>query len=99
MRKNENSGSELERITNKVQGEFIGAKYGGCNWAEEELTKIVGRPITQYDVCIDDGADDDETEDQYVMRSCFSDESSRLTIRIYYGDVTREIGYVDVSEN
>ena len=99
MRKNENSGSELERITNKVQGEFIGAKYLGCTWAEEELTRIVGRPIAQYDECIDDGVDDDETEDQYVMRACFSDESSRLTIRIYYGDVTREIGYVDVSEN
>jgi hypothetical protein len=32
------------------------------------------------------------------MRACFSTAKGDITIRIYYGDVTEEIGYVDVSE-
>ena len=88
----------LEELTTKIQDALIGAKYQGCLWAEEELTNLVGHSVCQYDEVIDDGADDDETEDQYVMRACFEDEEQTMTIHIYYGDVTREIGYVDVSE-
>ena len=51
-----------------------------------------------YDTVIDDGADDDETEDQYVMRACFESERGDVVVRVYYGDVTEEIGYVDVTE-
>ena len=86
-------------LTERIQTALIGSDYMGVTETEQLLSDIVGSEMTWYDTCIYDGADDDETEDQYVMRSCFSDESSRLTIRIYYGDVTREIGYVDVSEN
>ena len=89
---------KLEKLTTKVQTALIGAKYQGCSWGEEELTKLVGKPMNQYDDCIDDGVDDDETEDQYVRKACFATEDNGLTIRIYYGDVTMEIGYVDVSE-
>ena len=89
---------KLEKITTKVQTALIGAKYQGCSWGEKELTKLVGQPMTQYDDCIDDGADGDETEDQYVRRACFTTETHGLSVRIYYGDVTMEIGYVDVSE-
>ena len=39
-----------------------------------------------------------ETEDQYVMRACFSTEHDEYIVRVYYGDVTEEIGYVDVDE-
>ena len=89
---------ELGKLTEKIQDNFIGAKYGGCAWAEEELSAIVGKKCAIYDSVIDDGADGDETEDQYVMRDCFQFEDSNLVVRIYYGDVTREIGYVDVAE-
>ena len=89
---------ELERLTQRIQDNFIGAKYLGASWAEGELSNIVGKKCVAYDSVIDDGADGDETEDQYVMRDCFEFENSRLTCRIYYGDVTMEIGYVDVSE-
>ena len=89
---------KLKELTEKVQGAFIGAKYQGCSWGEEELTKLVGKPMHQYDDCIDDGADGDETEDIYVRRACFTTENHGLSVRLYYGDVTMEIGYVDVSE-
>lgn len=89
---------ELEKLTEKIQDHFIGARYGGCNWAEQELEELVGKECSIYDSVIDDGADGDETEDHYIMRDCFEFEDSPLTVRIYYGDVTREIGYVDVSE-
>ena len=85
-------------LTEKIQDAFIGAKYLGAQRMEEELTNLIGLRMHCYDSVIDDGADDDETEDQYVMRDCFSDDRGSITVRVYYGDVTEEIGYVDVSE-
>ncbi len=85
-------------LTEKIQTSLIGSKYQGVAETEELLSEIVGEEMTWYDTCIDDGADDDETEDTYVMRACFSDRADRVIVRIYYGDVTEEIGYVDVAE-
>ena len=85
-------------LTEKIQDAFIGAKYLGAQRMEEELTNLIGLRMHCYDSVIDDGADDDETEDQYVMRDCFSDDRGSITVRVYYGDVTEEIGYVDVNE-
>lgn len=85
-------------LTEKIQTALIGADFPGIQETEKLLTKIVGIPVTWYDTCIDDGADDDETEDQYVMRACFSSENDEVIVRVYYGDVTEEIGYVDVAE-
>lgn len=89
----------METLTEKIQTAFIGAKYRGIEWAKKELNEIVGAECECYDSCIDDGVDGDETEDVYVMKDCFCFEDSGITVRIYYGDVTREIGYVDVSES
>jgi hypothetical protein len=85
-------------ITEKIQTELIGSDYRGVGETEEILSEICGEPITWYDTCIDDGADDDETEDSYVMKVCFSNRDDSIIIRIYYGNVTEEIGYVDVAE-
>ena len=32
------------------------------------------------------------------MKACFSNNNDSIIIRIYYGNVTEEIGYVDVVE-
>lgn len=85
-------------LTEKIQTALIGADFPGVQETEELLTKIIGLETVWYDTCIDDGADDDETEDQYVMRACFSTEHNEVIVRVYYGDVTEEIGYVDVAE-
>lgn len=85
-------------LTEKIQNEFIGSKYRGIEETCEMLSKIVGKKANCYDVVIDDGADDDETEDDYIMRACFDFQDSNVVVRIYYGDVTEEIGYVDVAE-
>lgn len=90
---------KLTKLTDKIQTALIGAKNLGVDWLEDELSRIVGKPCVCYDSKIDDGADDDETEDTYVMKDCFEFKDSPITVRVYYGDVTREIGYVDVSEN
>ena len=90
---------KLEKITDKIQTARIGAKHLGIGWLQGELANLVGKQCSCYDSKIDDGADDDETEDSYVMKDCFEFEDSPLTVRVYYGDVTREIGYVDVSES
>ena len=85
-------------LAEKIQTALIGSDYMGISETEELLSSIVGKNVSHYDTCIDDGADDDETEDQYVMRACFSTDNDDIIVRIYYGDVTEEIGYVDVSE-
>lgn len=85
-------------LEDKVQTGLIGSKFQGCLATEEILEELTGMKARCYDQYIDDGADDDETEDQYVMCASYQLEDGRTTIRIYYGDVTFEIGYVDVSE-
>lgn len=85
----------FEQIKQEIEREFIGGRYDGISATEEILTNIVGQAVKHYDTCIDDGADGDETEDTYVMRACFTNENN-ITIRIFYGDVTEEIGYVNV---
>lgn len=89
---------ELDELTTKIQTEFIGSDWNGILATEEKLALLTGLKPRCYDQCIDDGADDDETEDTYVMRACFDFENSNLVVRIYYGNVTEEIGYVDVAE-
>lgn len=85
-------------LIERIQTALIGGKYPGVDELELELTGLVGQEMVWYDTVIDDGADDDETEDQYVMRACFQSERGDVVVRVYYGDVTEEIGYVDVAE-
>ena len=85
----------FDQIKQEIEREFIGGHYDGINATEEILSNIVGQAVKHYDTCIDDGVDEDEAEDTYVMRACFTNENN-ITIRIFYGDVTEEIGYVDV---
>lgn len=90
----------FKQIKQEIEREFIGGRYDGITTTEEILTNIVGQSVKHYDTCIDDGVDEDETEDVYVMKACFSTSNSQFKIGIYYGDVTEDIGYVnvDVSE-
>ena len=85
-------------LTETIQTALIGADYMGITDTEKLLSDIIGTNVHHYDTCIDDGADNDETEDQYVMKSCFATDKYDIIVRIYYGDVTEEIGYVDVAE-
>lgn len=86
----------FDQIKQEIESEFIGGRYEGISATEEILSNIVGQAVKHYDTCIDDGADGDETEDSYVMKSCFSTNDDNITIHIFYGDVTEEIGYVSV---
>lgn len=84
-------------LAEKIQTELIGSRYGSTTEMEEILTQIVGENVSWYDSNIDDGVDDDETEDMYVMRDVFSTDDDKINIRIYYGDMTGEITYVSVN--
>ena len=86
-------------LKGKIETEFIGGHYEGDEETEKILSKIVGKPVKWYDTKIDDGVDDDETEDEYIMKSCFSTEDDKIIVGIYYGDVSDEIGYVNVQIN
>lgn len=85
-------------LTEKIQTALIGSDYLGSDGLERRLSDIIGQEMHWYATAIDDGADDDETEDQYVIRACFESENQDIIVRVYFGDVTKEIGYVDVSE-
>ena len=89
---------DKQELTVKIQTALIGSKYWGADGIEEYLEEITGHKAVCYDTDIDDGADDDETEDTYVMKSCFDIADIHTIVRVYYGDVTEEIGYVSVNE-
>ena len=82
----------------KIQVELIGTRYKGVEPTKERLKELVGKDCECYDVSIADGADDDETEDTYIKCASFSFADSPIIVHIYYGDVTEEIGYVDIVE-
>lgn len=75
--------------------ETIGDEYCGCGEIEESLSKLLGAKVSWYDGGIDDVADG---EDEYVMKACFEVEGTDITIRVYYGSNTLEIGYVDIRD-
>lgn len=74
--------------------ETIGDEYCECE-IEEGLSELLGTKVSWYDGGIDDGADG---EDEYVMKACFEVEGTDITIRVYYGNNTLEIGYVDIRD-
>lgn len=84
----------FEQIKQEITTDFVNSIYTGITDTEEILTEIIGKNVSMYDSKIDDGTDGD---DNYVMRDCFSTDDNTITIRIYYGDITRVIGCVDVS--
>lgn len=86
-------------LKSKIETTFIGGHYEGDEETEKILSNLVGKPVKWYDTKIDDGVDDDETEDEYIMKSCFSTEDDKIIVGIYYGDVSDEIGYVNVQIN
>lgn len=88
-----------EQIEREIRNEFIFEIYDGETATEEILTEIIGKAVEWYDTDYDDGIDDDESEDSYVMKSCFSTKDNEYVIRFYYGDVTDKIGCVDVFHN
>ena len=85
-----------KNIKELVEETFIGANYNGDEETEKELSNLLGGKWRCYDTKIDDGVDDDETEDEYIMVSCFENEQGNVDILIYYGDVTDEITYIQV---
>lgn len=80
----------------------LGGEYRGIRETEEILTDALGFEIEQYDGYIDDGCDYDEEigGDKYVMCSAFraTQYDNPIVIRVYYGDVTLTIGYVEVAK-
>lgn len=83
-------------ILGKLQTILIGSEYVSIGGMENILTHIVEEPIKYYDTQIDDGIDDD-VEDNLLMRDCFSTDDDSLIIRVYYGNNSKKIGYVNVS--
>lgn len=83
-------------VLGKLQTILIGSEYVSIGEMKNILTHIVGEPIKYYDTQIDDGIDDDD-EDNLLMRDCFSTDDDSLIIRIYYGNNSKKIGYVNIS--
>lgn len=74
--------------------DIIGDEYCESE-IEENLTKYFNKEVSWYDGGIDDGCDDDE--DEYVMKACFEVIGTPIRIRVYYGNNTLNIGYVEVT--
>lgn len=86
----------MATLKEKIETTFIGSDWKGEEETAEILNEIVGLKCECYDAGIDDGIDDDESEDTYIMYASFRFENSPLVVRIVYGDVTEEIGDVEV---
>jgi hypothetical protein len=89
----------FKQIEQEIRQDLMGSRfYDGETATEEILTEIIGQSVECYDSCIDDGIDDEDCEDTYVYKDCFQTKDGSITIRVYYGDNSREITYVSVTE-
>lgn len=86
----------MATLKERIETLFISGKYKGAEQTARELAKIVGAKCSCYDSGIDDRVDDDETKDRYIIYSEFGFEGSPLEVKVIYGDVTKEIGCVEV---
>lgn len=87
----------MATLKEKIETTFIGSDWKGEEETAEILKEIVGLKCECYDASIDDAVDDDdESEDTYIMYASFRFKNSPLVVRITYGDVTEEIGDVEV---
>lgn len=86
----------MATLKEKIETTFIGSDWKGEEETAEILKEIVGLKCECYDAGIDDGVDDDESEDICIMYASFRFKNSPLVVRIVYGDVTEEIGDVEV---
>lgn len=80
----------------KIKEYFDGREFTTEEDIEKELTELVGHKAHCYDTKIDDGVDDEDEEDEYVMLSAFEFDDINIIVRMYYGDVTNEITYISV---
>lgn len=83
-----------DHIREKVCEKFDDTQWLGTTKTCKMLSEIVGKKCRCYDLCIDDKSEDEE--DTYVIKACFDFSDSPITIRMFYGDNTEKIGYVDV---
>lgn len=85
-----------EHISNKICEAFEDTQWIGEEETTEMLKAIVGKECDCYDHCLDDCFDDDG-EDRYSVKACFRFTNSDIIVRIYYGQDTEQITFVDVS--
>lgn len=66
----------------------------------EDIREVIAehyKDVKLVDNKIDNGDDDEDSEDDYVMCACF--EADSKTIRVYYGNKTFNIGYVKIEKD
>ena len=74
-----------------------GDEYPGPDDLAAEMKKHFCQEARFVDSNIDDGVTEQGSEDTYVMKDCFDLEDGTY-IRVYYGDNTRSIGYIEINE-
>ena len=79
------------KIEEKIQTALIGTIFD-IGSVKKTLEKVLNKPAKWVDSKISDGADEDDTENEYIMLDTF--ECGDYYIRVCYGDGNREIGYV-----
>lgn len=83
-------------IISSIKNE-IGEYYLGDNDMTDALSKLLNEKVVWEDSKIDDASFDGD--DDYIKTSLFTALDSNLDIRITYGDITLEIGCIDVKIN
>ena len=77
---------DFEDIIEKIDDLYYNNTLGSIEEVEKQLSEIIGTKMVCYDTTIDDGIDDDDCEDEYIMKSCFSSEDDKIIVRFYYGN-------------
>lgn len=86
-----------DKLSDKVCDKFHNTIWLGEEETCEVLTELVGKECECYDHCIDDCTGEDDEEDRYTIKACFRFKNSPVKVRMYYGQDTEQIGYVDFS--
>ena len=92
----------MENVKTQIFNALIGTKSSKFKANLKDAFKANNVWFRFVDSKIDDGVDGDETEDKYVMMDAYDviigsvEFNKTFYVRMYYGDVSDEISYVDV---
>jgi hypothetical protein len=92
--------ANIQEITDELF-DVIYQDYDGVSVEDilKQVEHLIGKELIQYDEKIDNGIDDKECEDEYVICSCYSTKDDDFTLKIYFGNNTQQIFDINFNNN
>ena len=94
----EETEQKIEELKSKLTSTYVNTEIPSNDEMVDSLSELIGVKVKHYDEHIDDAVDDEPCGDKYVMCTSFKFKYLGFTfyVSFYYGDISGQIGCVEV---